>query len=75
MGILDRIAKKDTPPIITNVQGDTITSTSSNNVLSIEDLDFLLLYLRNADLKGHQVEMFYNLVIKLQNQYIEQSRK
>jgi len=75
MGILDRIAKKDTPSIITNTQGDTISSTVSNNTLNLEDLDFLLHYLRNADLKGHQVEMFYNLVIKLQNQYIEQSKK
>jgi hypothetical protein len=75
MGILDRIAKKDTPSIITNAQGDTISSAVSNNTLSVEDLDFLLQYLRNADLKGHQVEMFYNLVIKLQNQYIEQSKK
>lgn len=75
MGLADKFLRKDTTPIITNAQGDTISSTVSNNTLSIEDLDFLLQYLRNADLKGHQVEMFYNLVIKLQNQYIEQSKK
>jgi len=46
-----------------------------SNKLTTEELDFLLHYLRNADLKGYQVEMFYNLVIKLQNQYIEHSNK
>ena len=75
MGLADKFLRKDTPSIITNAQGDTISSTVSNNTLNLEDLDFLLQYLRNADLKGHQVEMFYNLVIKLQNQYIEQSKK
>ena len=75
MGLADKFLRKDPAPIITNAQGDTIASTVSNNTLNLEDLDFLLQYLRNADLKGHQVEMFYNLVIKLQNQYIEQSKK
>jgi F420-0:gamma-glutamyl ligase len=75
MSILDRIARKEPVPIITDTTGNVIKSSSIDNNLSIEDLDFLLQYLRNADLKGYQVEMFYNLVIKLQNQYIEQSKK
>jgi len=75
MSLLDRITRKEPVPIITDTIGNVIKSSSVDNNLSIQDLDFLLQYLRNADLKGYQVEMFYNLVIKLQNQYIEQSKK
>ena len=75
MSLLDRITRKEPVPIITDTTGNVIKSSSIDNNLSIEDLDFLLQYLRDANLKGYQVEMFYNLVIKLQNQYIEQSKK
>jgi CO dehydrogenase/acetyl-CoA synthase epsilon subunit len=75
MGLADKFLRKEPIPIITDTTGNVIKSASVDNNLSIEDLDFLLQYLRNADLKGYQVEMFYNLVIKLQNQYIEQSKK
>lgn len=35
------------------------------------ELEYLLTMLKNADLKGYEIEMFYNLVLKLQNQYIK----
>ena len=38
--------------------------------LSKEELEYLLILLKNADLKGHQIEMFYSMIVKLQNQYI-----
>ena len=38
--------------------------------LSKQELEYLLNLLKNADLKGYQIEMFYSLVVKLQNQYI-----
>lgn len=40
------------------------------NQLTVQDLEYLLHVLKNSTLKGDQVEHFYNLVIKLQNQYI-----
>lgn len=57
------------------VAGETASLTESgkkqtSNDLSKQDLEYLLSLLKNADLKGHQIEMFYSLVIKLQNQYI-----
>mgnify|MGYP007019966859 CR=1 FL=1 len=45
------------------------------NQLSTQELEFLLNMLRTATLVGEQVEMFYNLVVKLQNQYIDQQDK
>jgi hypothetical protein len=43
-------------------------STKSNE-LELLELEFLLKTLGNVDLKGYQVEIFYTLVIKLQNQF------
>lgn len=68
--------------LITNNQPtEQPTSSSSNNLLTsdsnldLAELEFLIKAIGNIDLKGHQVEMFYRMVIKLQNQYIERSKK
>lgn len=41
--------------------------------LELAEVEYLLKVLRDCDLKGHQVEMFYNLIVKLQNQYLKKS--
>lgn len=43
---------------------------NSSNDLDKLELEFLLRVLADVTLKGKEVEMFYNLVIKLQQQYI-----
>jgi len=43
--------------------------------LEVNELEFLLKVLGNCDLKGHQVEMFYGLIVKLQNQYLQKLGK
>ena len=45
------------------------------NQLTGPELDFLLRTLKTCTLKGEQVEMFYNMVIKLQNQYLDKQPK
>lgn len=40
------------------------------NELSKDELELLLKILGNADVKGREVEFFYTLALKLQNQYI-----
>jgi hypothetical protein len=57
------------------VAGETTSLTESgkntkSDNLSKHELEYLLTLLKNADLKGHQIEMFYSMIIKLQNQYI-----
>jgi hypothetical protein len=54
----------------------SLSSAPSSNSpeLELEELQFLLKMLGNADLKGHQVEMFYNMIIKLQNLYLQKSK-
>jgi hypothetical protein len=59
---------------IINKLTNTITSTIDPNQLSPDELEFLLNQLKTVTIIGEQVEMFYNLIIKLQNQYIEQTK-
>ena len=53
---------------------DNKTQVPDVNKLNTQELEFLLNILKQAPLYGEQVEMFYNLVVKLQNQYIEQTK-
>ena len=46
----------------------------TQNQLFQEELEFILNSLKDVTITGSQVEMFYNLIVKLQNQYIEQSK-
>jgi len=59
---------------IINKLTNAITSTIDPNQLSPEEIEFLLNQLKSVTIVGEQVEMFYNLIIKLQNQYIEQTK-
>ena len=47
---------------------------TQNSDLELPELEFLLKVLSSADLKGNQVEMFYNLIIKLQNQFVQKNK-
>jgi hypothetical protein len=44
------------------------------NQLSKEELEFVLTILKEVTITGMQVEMFYNLILKLQNQYVDRSK-
>jgi len=64
--ILDLINKKSTTseqPVI------------DINQLNVQDLEFLLTALKTSTFRGDQLELFYNLVIKLQNQYLALTTK
>ena len=58
MSLIDLINKK------------TTNNTPDPNQLNVQDLEYLLNLLKSSQLRGEQVEHFYNLVIKLQNQYL-----
>ena len=53
----------------------TQETKSDPNQLNVQDLEYLLNSLKSITLRGDQVEQFYNLVIKLQNQYIALTNK
>lgn len=57
MGLIDKIIKNDQSKI-------------DQNQLNIQELQLVLSLLRQSSVRGDQVEAFYNLVIKLQNQFL-----
>ena len=53
--------------IISNKNNEVIDP----NKLNKQELELLLIVIKNATIKGEQVELFYNLIIKLQNQHTQ----
>lgn len=58
---------------------DLIKKNSEKNIdpnqLNTQELQLVLSLLRQSNIKGEQVELFYNLVLKLQNQFISLSKE
>ena len=62
-----------------NVKVDNVSevekSTSfSDYSLTPEEIQLILITLRNSTFKGEHVELFYNTVVKLQKQYTNQQK-
>jgi hypothetical protein len=56
--------------LINKIQGTTQTGTSgSRTVFTKEEIEFLLIMLRDGTFKGAQLEIMYNTVLKLQEEY------
>lgn len=51
------------------------SETVDPNRLNVQELEFLLNMLKNSTIRGEQVEMFYGLVVKIQNQYLSLTNK
>lgn len=67
-----------TRKVISQQSQDQVVVSSApgaQDQLTIHELEYLLNVLKNVDLKGHQVEMFYNLVVKIQSQYVKQNKQ
>ena len=50
-------------------------NTNSNNELNTQELEFLLSVIKTTTFKGEHVELVYNTIVKLQNKYLEQTKK
>jgi hypothetical protein len=51
------------------------TTLPTQDELTLQELEFILLTLKNTNLKGFQIELFYNLVVKIQNQYLKKANQ
>ena len=51
-----------------------IENTLSPNQLSLGEIEILLSLIKRSTFLGEDLEPLYNMVIKLQNQYIEQTK-
>ena len=58
MSIIDKL--KSTPKALTA------------NQLTKQEIEFLLVMLKDVSVRGDQVETFYNIILKLQEQYLKQ---
>jgi hypothetical protein len=72
MGLLDKI--KQQKGIQNTPLRDTVLTLDSDQ-LDIQELEFLLSVLKQSTFKGEMIEVMYNLVMKLQSQYMKQIPK
>ena len=62
MGLIDKISNKGNQPV---------TADSSHLIeLNKKETEFLLQTIKNSQFKGEDVEVLYNLVLKIQKLYI-----
>lgn len=64
MSILNKLNQVQSPS--TNGGGSSFTDP---NALQKQELEFLLSLIKHSNFRGDQLEILYNIVIKLQNQY------
>lgn len=69
MSLIDKLVGQST------TQNNKQSTQAPENELSLQELEYLLNVLKSAQLVGDQVEMFYIMVVKLQNQYVKQAAK
>ena len=62
MGILDKIRTSFSP------------QEQPSNQLTIQEIEVLLSMIKRTTFLGEDIEPLYNLIIKLQDQYIEQTK-
>jgi hypothetical protein len=62
-----------------HVEGTALNNKNKNiplipNQLNIKELEVLISLIRKSTFSGEDIEPIYNMVIKLQNQYLEQTK-
>ena len=61
--------------VITNSDNQLQNIPIPVSEFSLQELEILLIALRECNLKGSQIELFYNLVLKVQNKYLLQKQQ
>ena len=59
MGLLDKAAPKSSKPAV-----------NLNSSLSVQEYELLFTLIKSSTFKGEHLELLYNLIIKLQEQYL-----
>lgn len=74
MGILNKILAQQPqqPQVVTNTPTQQVPppATQTASELSKLELELLMKILGDATIKGREVEVFYHMILKIQNQYI-----
>jgi hypothetical protein len=56
--------------IINRIKGDSSPQREESSFLNKQEIELLLNMIRTSSFKGEDVESVYNMVIKLQQQYL-----
>lgn len=57
-----------------STQGNSNVPVTTQSIFTREELEFLLITLKEGTFKGAQLEMMYNTVLKLQQEYAKLNR-
>lgn len=57
-----------------NTQTNSNTPVTTQSIFTREELEFLLITIKEGTFKGAQLEMMYNTVLKLQQEYAKLNR-
>jgi hypothetical protein len=60
--------------VVNNIPTQNNQPTSDINQLNAQELVFLLDTIRKSSFLGEHIEFAYNTVVKLQNQYLQQTK-
>jgi hypothetical protein len=59
---------------VNSLENNNIPTSSDENKLSKEELELLINLIKKSSFLGEHIEIIYNLVLKLQNQFLEETR-
>ena len=60
--------------VVNNIPTQNHQPTPDINQLNVQELAFLLDIIRKSSFLGEHIESAYNTVVKLQNQYLQQTK-
>jgi hypothetical protein len=60
--------------LVQKQQTNNTQNTLPSDQLSPQEVEFLLLLIKQSSFKGDMVEIVYNATLKLQNQYLNQNK-
>jgi hypothetical protein len=56
------------------LENNNVPTSPDENKLSKEELELLINLIKKSSFLGEHIEIIYNLVLKLQNQFLEETR-
>jgi hypothetical protein len=59
---------------VNTLENNNIPTSPDDNKLSREELELLINLIKRSSFLGEHVEIVYNIVLKLQNQFLEETR-
>jgi hypothetical protein len=59
---------------VNTLENNNVPTSSDSNKLEKEELELLINLIKRSSFLGEHVEIVYNIVLKLQNQFLEETK-